>query len=981
LVLSLPLVLGTCRLGDLTGTPDDPVREVVVSGTIVGVADTATVSATVLVDGTETAGAPLRWRTSNPAVATVDSTGMVRGMARGKAAITARLVGGSITTDSTEASDTVWVVAASLALAPDDTTLTAADDSLCLRPVARDANGAPLGDVSPAYSVTDDPDSTITLSAGGCVVSRTSGRAATVMALLDTASAAAAVTVRQTVTQLVVDPDSAELLAIGATAQLDADAQDRNGNSVPVSLIDWTSSDESVATVDTVGEVTATGAGSAWIHATADQLEDSAYIAVNPPDLNVTPNQVSKTAFQGSAATATEDLSITNTGTGSPTWTATKSASWLSLSKTSGGMPDNVTLTLDPAGLAEGVHRDTVVITAAGASGSPAKVPVEYTIEPCAVININPDVEPSGTLTTSDCGAPSRDGSFAKVYAFDGNAGETVTLSMEGTFAPYLIVTDGAGTVLDESVCPNDVGLTCLNYDLPALDTYRVEASTRDPGVAGNFTLRAVIQDPPEAPTLLRQRESDSTTAIPAGGTTTETTVVLRANVSDTDLGDTLTLEAEVRPSGQAFSNTATDASDPIPAGTGIDIPVAVTGLGDNTGYRWQVRAVDKTGRSSAWVGFGSDPAFVVDQAPEDPDDPTSLEQYESDSATVIPAAGTTEENTVVLKANVADPDPGEMLQLEAEVKETGSAFNGSGTVLGEAVASGAVAAVRVTGLADDTDYKWRVRTVDEIGRRSAWVEFGVTDPDFSVAVPQPPSAPTGTEQTKTDATPLAVGDTTDEASVIVNATMSDPDPGDQIRLQVEMRPVGTPFTDVPTNTSTAVASGDTATVVIAGLTDDTDYHWQFRAIDQDDSTSAWTSFGGNAESEADFHVAVPEPPDEPGGDLNQYKGDGTTVIAIGGTTAEDIVRFKATVTDPDPGDMLWLQVEVQLVGTAFTGTETATGLAVASGSVAQVPVAPLADGSYHWQARVIDGDGNTSAWVSFGGNPETAIDFIVDVP
>ena len=92
-------------------------------------------------------------------------------------------------------------------------------------------------------------------------------------------------------------------------------------------------------------------------------------------------------------------------------------------------------------------------------------------------------------------------------------------------------------------------------------------------------------------------------------------------------------------------------------------------------------------------------------------------------------------------------------------------------------------------------------------------------------------------------------------------------------------------------------------------------------------------------------------------------------------------MRLKATVTDPDPGDSLRLQVEVQLVGTAFTDAPTATGLAVASGSVAQVPVAPLADGSYHWQARVIDADGNTSAWVSFGGNPETAIDFIVDVP
>jgi hypothetical protein len=35
-----------------------------------------------------------------------------------------------------------------------------------------------------------------------------------------------------------------------------------------------------------------------------------------------------------------------------------------------------------------------------------------------------------------------------------------------------------------------------------------------------------------------------------------------------------------------------------------------------------------------------------------------------------------------------------------------------------------------------------------------------------------------------------------------------------------------------------------------------------------------------------------------------------------------------------------------------------------------------LGNDSYHWQARVIDADGNTSAWVEFGAS---GIDFIVD--
>ena len=37
-----------------------------------------------------------------------------------------------------------------------------------------------------------------------------------------------------------------------------------------------------------------------------------------------------------------------------------------------------------------------------------------------------------------------------------------------------------------------------------------------------------------------------------------------------------------------------------------------------------------------------------------------------------------------------------------------------------------------------------------------------------------------------------------------------------------------------------------------------------------------------------------------------------------------------------------------------------------------------LTPSSYHWQARAVDSSGRVSAFVSFGGNPETAADFVV---
>ena len=111
---------------------------------------------------------------------------------------------------------------------------------------------------------------------------------------------------------------------------------------------------------------------------------------------------------------------------------------------------------------------------------------------------------------------------------------------------------------------------------------------------------------------------------------------------------------------------------------------------------------------------------------------------------------------------------------------------------------------------------------------------------------------------------------------------------------------------------------------------------------------------------------------------LQQYKADGTTSIATGGTTYETTVVFTATVSDVD-SNSIKLQVEVKPIGTTFDETGIVTGaVAVGSGGTAAVTVSGLAGARYHWQARAID-DGIpalNSDWVSFGGNLETDMDF-----
>ncbi len=112
---------------------------------------------------------------------------------------------------------------------------------------------------------------------------------------------------------------------------------------------------------------------------------------------------------------------------------------------------------------------------------------------------------------------------------------------------------------------------------------------------------------------------------------------------------------------------------------------------------------------------------------------------------------------------------------------------------------------------------------------------------------------------------------------------------------------------------------------------------------------------------------------------LKQFKLDGVTAIAQGGSTGESSFIATFQVQDGDPLDTLTPQVEIKPIGTAFDDVQSDVGPNVEyNGSIttATVTVAGLANGeSYHWQARVCDTLSNCTNWVSFGSNLETEAD------
>ncbi len=567
---------------------------------------------------------------------------------------------------------------------------------------------------------------------------------------------------------------------------------------------------------------------------------------ISPPPagtLTVSASEVADSSALGSTLPRTVGLSLSNPGDRQQSWIATQAqgASWLSVDPPSGTAPSTVTLTLDPNRLSLGSHFDTLVLSGGSGATDPTRVPIEFVIHPCLIIAITPDTAVADSVTAGDCEAPHRSDHFAKVFQFDANGGDSISVLMQSTdFDAYLVLDSVSGNVapllIEDDTCQGEDGDPCLRYILlPETGTYFVEATTAERGATGDFNLEVRPPRAPSQPVDLVQALSDSVTAVDLGATVNDTTFVFQGAVSDLDLGDSLRLEIEIQPIELAFAGVPTDSSEL--GASGDTLFITIVGFADDTRFHWRARTTDQTGRGSAWASFGgngeAEPDFAV-AVQEIPASPTGLGQYRSDATTPIAVGGATQEPTVVISGTVSDPDPTDLMRLEVEMRPVGIAFSNAPTGSSVMVPAGNEALANITGLTDNTSYHWQVRTVDQDGAASTWVAFGgnaETEADFSVTVPGQPSAPTAANQLRGD---------------------------DQVRLELELRPATDNFIGLPTATSPLVTNGSTAFVRVTNVGDDTGYHWRVRAVDDGGAAGAWVSFGANPDGDVDFAVAVP---------------------------------------------------------------------------------------------------------------------------
>jgi uncharacterized protein YjdB len=282
---------------------DAPVASVAVSpaSASVGVGQAVQLTATPKdASGNPLSGRTVTWATTNGAVATVNSSGLVSAVTAGVATISAASEG-----QGGAAAITVTAVPVVSVTVSPPTASVQVGQTVQLTGTPRDAGGSPLS--GRAVTWTTSNASIATVNASG-LVSGVAPGSATITAMSEGQSATAAITVTAVpVASVAVTPATASM-AVGQTVQLTATPKDASGKPLSGRIVTWATTNAAVATVNGSGLVSGVAAGGATITATSEGQNGSAAITVTVvpvASVTVTPSTASAQVGQTVQLTAT----------------------------------------------------------------------------------------------------------------------------------------------------------------------------------------------------------------------------------------------------------------------------------------------------------------------------------------------------------------------------------------------------------------------------------------------------------------------------------------------------------------------------------------------------------------------------------------------------------------------------------------------------------------------------------------------------
>ena len=347
---------------------------VTLAASTLSVGQTTQATATVKdADGNVLPGRTVAWQSSNPAMATVNASGVVTALAKSTVTISAisdAKVGAALLTVSAPAPSSIAITPPSLSLAVgQDVQFSAA---------VLDANGIAIPGRVITWTTENAAIASISTAgkASGVGVGTTA-----IHASADGLDATASVSVTAVPAAAIVIAPSAVTLTKGDTSRFTATVRDASGSVLANRAVTWSSSNPTIATVSSSGLVTAVAAGTATVTARSDAVSATAAVSIAAPPpapvaaIVVSLGSTSLAAGQGTQATATLRDAAGNVLTG-------RTVTWSSAN------PEVATVTAAGRVTAVAPGTASVIATSEGQTGAATLTVVAPTPSPVASVTL-----------------------------------------------------------------------------------------------------------------------------------------------------------------------------------------------------------------------------------------------------------------------------------------------------------------------------------------------------------------------------------------------------------------------------------------------------------------------------------------------------------------------------------------------------------------------------------------------------------------
>ena len=303
-----------------------------------------------------------------------------------------------------------------------------------------------------------------------------------------------------------------------------------------------------------------------------------------PPTLVVTPSGIERTdALAGGPVDVV--LLVGNQQLGPMEWTIYENSQFITVAPQSGtaiaGHPSRVTVTLDPAGMSEGLHQAELTVEAPESANSPATVAVDWTLEDLPVI----EVDPESLTFTSWVGGPNP---AAQTLSITNPGPGTLNWTVDCAGA-NLACTPESGTAPGQVTVSVDTSSLGVGVYDTAITVESPEGYNSPVTVDVTLEITAEPQNlPPPAPSQIKPEDGAEVEGRKPS--------LVVGNVEDPD-GDAVTYDFEIYIMGE---------TDPLASITDVaegdtTTTVQLGGLEIDEFYEWRARAVDDKGLAGDW--------------------------------------------------------------------------------------------------------------------------------------------------------------------------------------------------------------------------------------------------------------------------------------------------------------------------------------------------------------------------------------------